>query len=96
MNRRRPRAERNGERRRAVGARQRRRGEGTQLSRSQAQVGSSSNPAIAMSEEWEREGCAVGERDVNAYGAAEARYRSGAAAMPERGMNAATLLLLNS
>ena len=41
-------------------------------------------------------GCAVGERDVNADGAEEARYRSGAAVMPEGDGNAATLPLLNS
>ena len=51
---------------------------------------------MAVNGDGEREGCAVGERNVNADGAAEARYRSDDAVMPERDGSAATLLLLNS
>ncbi len=88
------RAERNEERRRAFGYGSGGSEEGKQLRQSAAQFNPSANLAIAVS--GEREGYAVGESSVNRDGAAEARNRSGNAALPEGNVNTATLLFVNS
>ena len=49
-----------------------------------------------MNEEGGREGCAVGERNVDADGAAEKRYRLSDGALPERDMNTGASLLMMS
>ena len=51
---------------------------------------------MAVNGNREREGCAIGERDVNADGTAERYLRPANVALPQPGGNAATLLLLNS